>query len=64
MEEEQNNLWNDQAIAFVKEFRDKFPKIDLIDFYSTCALTGINVNEAFTDLGRIIIRQKSDQMKI
>ncbi len=64
MEEEQNNLWNDQAIAFVKEFSDKFSKIDLIDFYSTCALTGINVNEAFTDLGRIIIRQKSDQMKI
>jgi small GTP-binding protein len=64
MEEEQNNLWKDQATTFVNEFKNKYPKIELIDFYSTCALTGINVNEAFIDLGRIIIRRKSDQMKI
>ena len=64
MDEEENSLWDDQAVEFVKEFKDKFTNIELIEFYSTCALTGTNVNEAFIELGRIIIRRKSDEMKI
>ena len=64
LEEAQNDLWNEQARTFVSEFKTKYPNIELIEFYSTCALTGINVDEAFIDLGRIIIRRKSDQMKI
>ncbi len=64
MEEAQNNFWNEQAKIFVDDFKDKYPHIELIDFYSTCALVGTNVNEAFIDLGRDIIRRKSDKMKI
>jgi len=64
MGEAENKLWNDQAKIFVENFKDKYTNIELIDFYSTCALIGTNVNETFIDLGRIIIRRKSDQMKI
>ena len=64
LEEEQNMLLDTQARSFLNEIKDTYEFLDIIDYYSTCALTGSNVNEAFIDLGRIIMRKKSDAMKI
>lgn len=64
MDEEQNVLLDTQAKSFLNENKDKFENVELIDYFSTCALTGSNVNDAFLDLGRIIMRKKSDVMKI
>ncbi|MCE7743256.1 MAG: GTP-binding protein [Candidatus Heimdallarchaeota archaeon] len=64
MEKEQNALFDSQAKIFLEENMNKFEFLELIDYFSTCALTGSNVNEAFLDLGRIIMRKKSDAMKI
>ncbi|MHA1197932.1 MAG: GTP-binding protein [Candidatus Heimdallarchaeaceae archaeon] len=61
---EQNALFDTQARTFLNENKDKFEFLDLIEYFSTCALTGANVDEAFLDLGRIIIRKKSDAMQI
>ena len=61
---ENNETFNIQAEQFVNETRDFYEFVDLVDFYSTCALTGSNVHQAFLDLGRIIIRKKSKEMKI
>ncbi|TFG09861.1 GTP-binding protein [Candidatus Heimdallarchaeota archaeon] len=64
MEEQQNMLLDTQARSFLNENKGRYEYLDLIDYYSTCALTGSNVNDAFLDLGRIIMRKKSDAMKI
>ncbi len=64
MEEEQNTFFDNQAKVFLEENREKYEHIELIEYFSTCALTGSNVDEAFLDLGRIIMRKKSDDMKI
>ena len=61
----ENNLrFDTEAQRFLNETKDKFSKIDLKEYYSTCALTGMNVYNAFLSLGRIIIRSKSDELKI
>jgi len=64
MGEEQNILLDNQAESFLNENKEKYEFLELVDYYSTCALTGSNVNDAFLDLGRIIMRKKSDAMKI
>lgn len=61
----ENNLRIDvEAQRYLNEMKDSYPKVDLKEYYSTCALTGLNVYKAFLDLGRIIIRSKSDELKI
>ena len=64
LEYEQNQLYDEQSKNFLNEFKDKYPNIELIEYFSTCALTGTNVYDAFLRLGRIIILKKSDEMKI
>ena len=64
MGKEQNELFDSQAVIFVEKNRDTYEFLNLVDYYSTCALTGSNVDAAFLDLGRIIMIKKSDDMKI
>ena len=64
MGNDQNKMLDNQARAFLELTKDKYKFVNLIDYFSTCALTGSNVNDAFLDLGRIIMRKKSDDMKI
>ena len=64
LDSENNQRFDLQAKQFVNENKEKFEYVDLVEFYSTCALTGSNVYQAFLDLGRIIIRTKSDELKI
>jgi small GTP-binding protein len=60
-----NNLRIDtEAQLYLNETKDKFPKVELKEYYSTCALTGMNVYNAFLKLGRIVIESKSDELKI
>ena len=64
LEYEQNQMFDEQSAHFLDECKDKYPNIELVEYYSTCALTGSNVYDAFLKLGRIIILKKSDEMKI
>lgn len=64
MEVEQNELLDSQAQAFLEKNKDKYENLEMMEYYSTCALTGSNVNKAFLNLGRVIMRKKSDLMKI
>lgn len=64
LDSDNNQTFDIQAQKFVSENKDFYEFVDLIDFYSTCALTGSNVYQAFLDLGRRIIRTKSDELKI
>lgn len=64
LEYEQNQLFDEQSNNFLSDFKNKFKNIDLVEYFSTCALTGNNVYDAFLRLGRIIIKKKSNEMKI
>ena len=64
MGKEQNELLDNQARVFLEKNRNTYKHLEMIEYYSTCALTGSNVFDAFLDLGRIIVRKKSDAMKI
>ncbi|MHA1221994.1 MAG: Rab family GTPase [Candidatus Heimdallarchaeaceae archaeon] len=64
LDSENNKIYDEEAMQFIKENKDTFHNVKLVSYYSTCALTGTNVNKAFLELGRIIIAQKSKEMKI
>ena len=64
LEYEQNQLFDEQSKNFLSEFKNKFKNIELVEYFSTCALTGGNVYDAFLRLGRIIIKKKSNDMII
>lgn len=64
LEYDQNQMFDGQAENFLEEYKNKYQNIDIVEYFSTCALTGFNVYEAFLRLGRIIILKKSDEMKI
>lgn len=61
---EQNQLFDEQSENFLQEFKDKYKNIELVEYFSTCALTGNNVYDAFLTLGRLIINKKSNEMSI
>ena len=56
--------FDEQSKNFLSEFKNKFKNIELVEYFSTCALTGGNVYDAFLRLGRIIIKKKSNDMII
>ncbi|MHA2358322.1 MAG: Rab family GTPase [Candidatus Heimdallarchaeaceae archaeon] len=64
LDDENNQRLDTEAELFLNENKDSFSNIDLVSYLSTCALTGENVDQAFLDLGRIIIRKKSKELKI
>ena len=64
LDTENNQRFDLEAEQFLSEYRNSYENIELISYYSTCALTGLNVQRAFTDLGRLIVRKKSDELKI
>ena len=61
---EENKMLDEKVLEFVQEHKKSHPNVEIIDYFSTCALQGRNVKKAFLTLGREIIERKSDEMLI
>ncbi len=64
LSDEENREYDSLALDFIEKYQDKYPKINIRGYYSTSALNGINVKNAFLALGKDIIKIKSDEMVI
>lgn len=64
LDNEKNKLIDEQVLNFIDENMRSYPNVEIVGYYSTCALEGKNVKQAFLSLGREIIKRKSEEMLI